>query len=168
MAASESTHDKLKRVRKPHVHITYEVFKPDGGTEVRELPFVVGVLGDFSGNPTTPLKPLKDRNFTEIDRDNFNEVMRGMTPALNMKVENTLAGDNSEMAVDLKFESMDDFSPASIANQVPALKKLLETREQLKALLDKADRSDKLEGLLEQILSNNDQIKKASGDLGAK
>jgi type VI secretion system protein ImpB len=168
MAASESTHDKLKRVRKPHVHITYEVFKPDGGTEVRELPFVVGVMGDFSGNPTTPLKPLKDRNFTEIDRDNFNEVMRGMTPALNMKVENTLAGDNSEMAVDLKFESMDDFSPASIANQVPALKKLLETREQLKALLDKADRSDKLEGLLEQILSNNDQIKKASGDLGAK
>jgi type VI secretion system protein ImpB len=168
MAASESTHDKLKRVRKPHVHITYEVFKPDGGTEVRELPFVVGVMGDFSGNPTTPLKPLKDRNFTEIDRDNFNEVMRGMTPALNMKVENTLAGDNTEMAVDLKFESMDDFSPASIANQVPALKKLLETREQLKALLDKADRSDKLEGLLEQILSNNDQIKKASGELGAK
>jgi len=168
MAASESTHDKLKRVRKPHVHITYEVFKPDGGTEVRELPFVVGVMGDFSGNPTTPLKPLKDRNFTEIDRDNFNEVMRGMTPALNMKVENTLAGDNTEMAVDLKFESMDDFSPASIANQVPALKKLLETREQLKALLDKADRSDKLEGLLEQILSNNDQIKKASGELGGK
>jgi type VI secretion system protein ImpB len=168
MAASESTHEKLKRVRKPHVHITYEVFKPDGGMEVRELPFVVGVMGDFSGNPTTPLKPLKERNFIEIDRDNFDDIMRRMTPGLNMKVENTLAGDNSEMSVNLKFESMTDFSPAAIAEQVPALKKLLETREQLKALLDKADRSDKLEGLLEQILSNNDQIKKASGDLGAK
>ncbi|HEY8746373.1 MAG TPA: type VI secretion system contractile sheath small subunit [Tepidisphaeraceae bacterium] len=168
MAASESTHEKLKRVRKPHVHISYEVFKPDGGMEVRELPFVVGVMGDFSGNPTTPLKPLKERNFIEIDRDNFDDVMRRMTPGLNMKVENTLAGDNSEMAVNLKFESMTDFNPAAIAEQVPALKKLLETREQLKALLDKADRSDKLEGLLEQILSNNDQIKKASGELGAK
>ena len=136
--------------------------------EVRELPFVVGVMGDFSGNPTTPLKPLKERNFIEIDRDNFDDVMRRMTPGLNMKVENTLAGDNSEMAVNLKFESMTDFNPAAIAEQVPALKKLLETREQLKALLDKADRSDKLEGLLEQILSNNDQIKKASGELGAK
>src|SRR4051812_23726000 len=126
----ESTHQKLSRVRKPHVHITYEVFKPDGGMELRELPFVVGVMGDFSGNPTAPLKPLKDRNFVEIDRDNFDDVMKRMTPGLNMKVENTLAGDGTEMSVNLKFESMEDFSPNNVAQQVPALKKLLETREQ--------------------------------------
>jgi type VI secretion system protein ImpB len=161
---AESTHAKLSRVRKPHVHITYEVFKGDA-VEVRELPFVVGVLGDFSGNPTTPLKPLRDREFVAIDRDNFDEIMRRMTPGLNFKAENTLANDGTEMGVQLKFESMDDFSPANVAKQVPALKKLLETREQLQALRDKADRSDKLEGLLEQILTNSDEIKKASGQI---
>src|SRR5437763_8849555 len=103
--ASESTHDKLKRVRKPHVHITYEVFKPDGGMEVRELPFVVGVLGDFSGDSTQPLKPLRDREFVQIDRDNFDAVMKRMTPGLNLRVENTLAGDGTEMPLSLKFES---------------------------------------------------------------
>jgi type VI secretion system protein ImpB len=163
---AESTHDKLTRVRKPHVHITYEVFKPDGGMEVRELPFVVGVMGDFSGNPTTPLKKLRDREFVQIDRDNFNDVMKRMTPGLNLKVKNTLAGDGSEMGVQLKFESMDDFSPAKIAEQVPALKKLLETREQLKGLLDKVDRSDDLEALLEKMLKNGEEIKKASSELG--
>src|SRR4051794_37541787 len=134
---AESTHAKLSRVRKPHVHITYEVFKGDA-VEVRELPFVVGVLGDFSGNPTSPLKPLRDREFVSIDRDNFDDIMRRMTPGLNFKVENTLANDGTEMGVQLKFESMDDFSPANVAKQVPALKKLLETREQLQALRDKA------------------------------
>ncbi len=162
---AESTHSKLTRVRKPHVHITYEVFKGDA-VEVRELPFVVGVLGDFSGNPTTPLKPLREREFVSIDRDNFDDIMRRMTPGLKMKVENTLANDSSEMALNLKFESMEDFSPAAVARQVPALKKLLETREQLLALRDKADRSDKLEGLLEQILNNSEEIKKASSQLG--
>ena len=168
MPSVESTHDKLKRVRKPHVHITYEVYKPDGGTEIRELPFVVGVMGDFSGNPTVPLKPLRDRQFVSIDRDNFNEVMRNMTPGLNLKVENTLAGDGTELPVNLKFESMDDFTPARVAEQVPALKKLLETREQLKSLLAKADNSAKLEGLLEQILTNGEEIKKASSQLGVE
>ncbi len=94
----ESVHDKLKRVRKPRVHITYEV-ETEGATVKKELPFVVGVLGDFSGNPTQPLKPLKDRKFIQIDRDNFNDVMSRMTPGLNLKVENTLKGDGSEMAV---------------------------------------------------------------------
>jgi type VI secretion system protein ImpB len=168
MPSVESTHDKLKRVRKPHVHITYEVYKPDGGMEVRELPFVVGVMGDFSGNPTAPLKPLRDRQFVSIDRDNFNEVMRNMTPGLNLKVENTLAGDGTEMPINLKFDSMDDFSPARVAEQVPALKKLLETREQLKSLMAKADNSAKLEGLLEQILANGEEIKKASSQLGVE
>src|SRR5215207_2565513 len=112
-----SIQDKLERVRKPRVHITYQV-ETEGAQVEKELPFVVGVLGDFSGQPTEPLKPLKDRKFTQIDRDNFNEVMARMTPGLNMKVENTLAGDGSEMAVQLKFGSMDDFDPAKVAGQI--------------------------------------------------
>ena len=165
MPSLESTHKKLERVRKPHVHITYEVFKPDGSMELRELPFVVGVMGDFSGNPTSPLRPLREREFVNIDRDNFDDIMQRMTPGLNLKVENTLANDGTEMSVNLKFQSMDDFSPGNVANQVPALKKLLDTREQLKALQAKADSSDKLESTLEKILSNADETKKASGEL---
>src|SRR5947209_1673898 len=103
--SSGSIHNKLERVRKPRVHIKYEVHTGDATVE-KELPFVVGVLGDFSGNPTTPLKPLKDRNFIQIDRDNFNEVMARMTPGVNLKVENTLKGDGSEMGVQLKFNSI--------------------------------------------------------------
>ncbi|MCA9170448.1 MAG: type VI secretion system contractile sheath small subunit, partial [Planctomycetales bacterium] len=106
-----SVHDKLKRVRKPRVHITYEV-ETEGAVEEKELPFVVGVIGDFSGHPTAKLKPLKDRKFVNIDRDNINDVMKQMTPGLNLRVENTLKDDGSEMPVQLKFESMDDFDPA--------------------------------------------------------
>src|SRR6476660_971985 len=107
---AESIHNKLERVRKPRVHITYQVEIGDAKQE-KELPFVVGVLGDFSGNPTEPLKPLKDRKFVQIDRDNFNDVMARMTPGLNLKVQNTLKGDGSEMAVPLKFRSIEDFEP---------------------------------------------------------
>ena len=107
---SASIHEKLSRVRKPRVHITYEV-ETEGAKVERELPFVVGVMGDFSGNPTKPLKPLKDRKFVQIDRDNFNDVMARIDPGLNFKVDNTLNGDGSELAVELKFNSMDDFEP---------------------------------------------------------
>src|SRR5436305_11315005 len=110
---SESINEKLGRVRKPRVHIKYEV-ETEGAAVEKELPFVVGVLGDFSGNPTEPLKPLKDRKFIQIDRDNFNEVMARMTPGLNLKVENTLKGDGSEMAVNLKFNSIEDFEPVQV------------------------------------------------------
>jgi type VI secretion system protein ImpB len=134
----------------------------------KELPFVVGVLGDFSGQPTEALKPLKDRKFTQIDRDNFNEVMARMTPGLNMKVENTLAGDGSEMGVQLKFSSMDDFDPAKIAGQIEPLKKLMETRDKLRDLLTKVDRSEDLEGLLDQVLQNTEQLKKLQSELGGE
>ena len=110
---AKSIHDKLKRVRQPRVHITYDV-ETEGAVVEKELPFVVGVLGDFSGNPTEPLKPLKDRKFVQIDRDNFNDVMARMTPGLNLSVENTLKGDGSEMAVQLKFNSIEDFEPANV------------------------------------------------------
>jgi type VI secretion system protein ImpB len=165
--ANDSIHDKLDRVRKPRVHITYEV-ETEGAVAEKELPFVVGVLGDYSGNPTEPLKALKDRKFTQIDRDNFDEVMARMTPGLQMKVPNTLAGDGSEMAVQLKFSSMGDFDPAAIAAQIDPLKKLMETRDKLRDLLTKIDRSEDLENLLDQVLQNTEQLKKLQGELGDK
>lgn len=162
-----SIHDKLERVRKPRVHISYQV-ETEGAMLERELPFVVGVLGDFSGDPTEPLKPLKDRKFVQIDRDNFNDIMARMTPGLNLKVENTLKGDGSEIAVNLKFRSMDDFNPANVVEQVPALKKLLETRNHLRDLMTKVDRSEDLEAVLERVLQNSEELKQFSAALGVE
>lgn len=163
----ESVHEKLKRVRKPRVHITYDV-ETEGAVVVKELPFVVGVMGDFSGDPTKKLKGIKDRNFIQIDRDNISDVMKRMTPGLNMRVENTLAGDGSEMAVQLAFESMEDFDPANVAKQVEPLRKLLETRDKLRDLLTKIDRSEDLENILEQVMKNTDDLKKLSDELGVE
>lgn len=162
---AESIHEKLKRVRKPRVHITYEV-ETEGAEIVKELPFVVGVMGDFSGDPTQPLRPLSERKFIQIDRDNFNEVMSRMTPGLNLRVDNKLADDGSEMAINLKFNGLEDFEPARVAEQVPALKALLETRNKLRDLMSKVDRSEQLESLLEQILTNENELKSLSGQLG--
>ena len=162
-----SIHDKLERVRKPRVHISYQV-ETEGAEIQKELPFVVGVLGDFSGNPTEPLKPMKDRKFIQIDRDNFNDVMGRMTPGLNIKVENTLKGDNSELALQMKFKSIEDFEPGQVVKQVEPLKKLLETRDKLRDLLTKVDRSEDLENVLERVLQNTDELKKLSADLGGK
>lgn len=164
---AESIHKKLQRVRKPRVHITYEV-ETEGAVVEKELPFVVGVVGDFSGNPTEPLKPLKDRKFIQIDRDNFDDVMKRMTPGLNFRVENTLKGDNSEMSLQLKFNSLDDFEPSAVARQVEPLKKLLETRDKLRDLATKVDRSDDLERVLEQVLSNTEDLDKLRAELGVK
>ena len=164
---SASIHDKLNRVRKPRVHITYEV--ETGGAQIkRELPFVMGVLGDFSGDPTTPLRSLSDRKFIQIDRDNFDDVMARVAPGLNLKVDNTLANDGSQVSVDLKFSSMDDFEPGRVVQQVPALKALMETRNKLRDLMSKVDRSEELEGLLEQVLQNEGELKSLSGQLGIK
>ena len=163
----ESIHEKLKRVRKPRVHITYDV-ETEGAVVVKELPFVVGVMGDFSGNPTQPLKPLRDRKFIQIDRDNFNDVMARMTPGLNLKVDNTLKGDGSQMAVDLKFKSMEDFEPARIVEQVEPLRKLMETRNKLRDLMTKVDRSEDLEEVLERVLQNTEELGRMSGELGIK
>ena len=159
-----SIHDKLERVRKPRVHIKYDV-ETEGALVEKELPFVVGVLGDFSGDPAEPLKPLNERKFIQIDRDNFDDVMARMTPGLELRVENTLKGDNSEMPVTLRFSKMEDFEPAAIVAQVPALKALLDTRNQLRDLLTKADRSAGLEALLERVLQNGDELKRFAGEL---
>jgi len=162
---ADSIHDKLKRVRKPRVHITYDV-ETNGAVTEKEIPFVMGVMGDFSGDNTESKKPLKDRKFSQVDRDNFNEVMGNVAPELSMKVENTLEGDGSEVSVNLSFKSMEDFEPHKIVEKVEPLKKLLETRNKLRDLLTKADRSDDLETILEEVLSNTDAIATLSSELG--
>lgn len=162
---AESVHSKLSRVRRPRVHITYDV-ETEGAMVQKELPFVVGVMGDFSGDSTEPLKPLKDRKFVTIDRDNFDQVMQRMTPGLKMRVENTLKGDGSELAVDLKFNSIEDFEPGAIVDQVEPLKNLLETRNKLRDLMSKVDRSEDLEALLEKVLQNPDDLSQLQAALG--
>lgn len=161
---AESIHDKLKRVRKPRVHITYDV-ETNGAVAEKEIPFVMGVMGDYSGDNTNK-KPLKDRKFSNIDRDNFNEVMRNVSPELQMKVENTLEGDGSEMSVNIDFKNMEDFEPHKVVENVEPLKKLLDTRNKLRDLLTKADRSDELETILEEVLSNSDAMSSLSSELG--
>lgn len=150
----ESVHKKLNRVRKPRVHISYDI-ETEGASIQKELPFVVGVMGDFSGDSTEPLKPLKDRRFVKIDPDNFNDVLKSMTPGLKFKVANKLEDDASEFEVSLKFDSMEDFEPESIVKQVEPLKRLLDTRNKLRDLSTKADRSEELESILERILNND-------------
>jgi type VI secretion system protein ImpB len=161
----ESVHEKLKRVRKPRVHITYEV-ETEGAVVLKELPFVVGVMGDFSGDPTQALKPLRDRKFVQIDRDNINDVMARMTPGLNLKVDNTLKDDGSQMSVELQFKSMEDFEPAQIVEQVEPLRKLKQARDKLRDLMTKVDRSEELESVLEQVLQNTQDLDKLSKELG--
>ncbi len=160
-------HDKLERVRRPRVHIKYEI-ETEGAQVEKELPFVVGVLGDFTGHPTEPLRPLRERKFVQIDRDNFDEVMARMAPGLRLRVANTLKGDGSEIPVELRFRSMDDFEPAAIVDQVPALKRLLTKRNELRDLLSKADRSEELETLLERILQDDDEMKRFAGELSSR
>jgi type VI secretion system protein ImpB len=162
---SDSIHDKLKRVRKPRVHITYDV-ETNGAVQEKEIPFVMGVMGDYSGDNTENKKALKDRKFSQVDRDNFNEVMNNVAPQANMKVENTLEGDGSEMSVNLEFKNMEDFEPQNIVEKVDPLKKLMETRNKLRDLLTKADRSEDLENLLEDVLSSTDALASLQSELG--
>ncbi len=163
----ESVHEKLNRVRKPRVHITYDL-ETEGAAETKELPFVVGVMGDFSGDPTEELKPLRDRKFIQIDRENFDQVMRRMAPGLKFKVENTLKGDGSELPVSLSFKSLEDFEPANIVAQVEPLRRMMETRNKLRDLMVKADGSDKLEALLEQVLQSSEQLEGLHRELSDK
>jgi len=162
---SDSIHDKLKRVRKPRVHITYDV-ETNGAVEKKELPFVMGVMGDYSGDNTENKKALRDRKFVQVDRDNFNEALAKVNPKLNMKVENTLADDDSEIAVDLDFKNLGDFEPNRIVEQVDPLKKLMDARNKLRDLMTKVDRSDELESILEDVLQSTDSLNNLKADLG--
>lgn len=162
---ADNVHDKLKRVRKPRVHISYDV-ETNGAQQKVELPFVVGVMGDYSGDNVEDKKSLKDRKFVNIDRDNFDTSMNKIAPKLNFRVDNKLSSEGGEVSVNLQFNSIDDFSPESIANQVEPLRKLLDARNKLRDLMSKADRSEELEGLLEQILQSTDEVSKLSQELG--
>ena len=159
-----SIHDKLNRVRKPRVHITYDL-ETNGDVAKRELPFVMGVMGDYSGDNTNQ-KAFKDRNFLQTDRDNFNDLMNNINPQLNMKVENTLQGDGTEMSVNLNFHHLEDFEPHRIVEQVEPLRKLQEARNKLRDLLSKADRSEELEKILEDVLSNTESLTALKSELG--
>jgi type VI secretion system protein ImpB len=158
MAKKESLQHKLDRVRAPRVQITYDV-EIGGAIENKELPFVVGVLADLSGKPTEPLPKLKDRKFVEIDRDNFNRVLEGMKPRLAFRVDNKLGGkEDSQIGVELKFKSMDDFHPEQVAQQVEPLRKLIEARQKLAELRNKLDGNDKLDELLQDVISSTESL----------
>jgi type VI secretion system protein ImpB len=154
--AGESIQKKLDRVRPPRVQIKYEVEIGDA-LELKELPFVVGVLGDYSGKPDEALPPVKDRRFVNIDRDNFNDVLREMKPRLAFRVEDKITGNTDQkLNVELRFNSIDDFSPENVVKQVEPLRKLAEKRHQLEMLKSKMDGNDKLATLLEQVLNSQD------------
>src|SRR5262245_11734948 len=161
----ESIQHKLDRMRPPQVHITYDVEIGDA-IEMKELPFVMGVLADLSGKPDEPLPRLRDRKFIDIDRDNFNDVMKGMKPRLAFRVDNKLTDDDTKLGVELRFQSLDDFSPERVAQQVEPLRKLMEVRQQLKGLLAKTDGNDRLAERLQEIINNTEQLQQLGQEAG--
>lgn len=165
MPTKESLQHKIDRVRPPRIQITYDV-EIGGAIELKELPFVVGVLGDFVGKPEEALPALKSRKFVEIDPDNFNQVLSGMKPRLAFTTENKMQDDGSKLGVELKFNNIEDFEPDSVVQQVEPLRKLVEARKKLSDLRSKMDGNEKLETMLEDILSSADQQKELSKSLG--
>lgn len=157
--ARESIQSKLGRVRPPRVHITYDVEVGDA-IQLKELPFVVGVLADLSGKPDEPLPAVKDRKFVDIDRDNFDAVLKGMKPRLAYRVDNKLANDDSKLGVELRFNSIQDFEPEQVVNQVEPLRKLAEARKKLSDLMAKMDGNDRLVELMDEVIKNTDALQK--------
>lgn len=158
MAKKESVQKRLQKIRPPRVQLTYDVEKGDA-IEQKELPFVVGVLGDFSGKPEEALPRVKDRKFVNVDLDNFDEVLDGMAPRAVYRVPNKISDQGGEFAVELKFKSLDDFRPESVVEQVEPLRKLLEARSKLADLRNKLAGNEKLEDLLNDVLNNTEQLK---------
>ena len=168
MAKNESVQKRLQKVRAPRVQMTYDVEIGDA-IENKELPFVVGVLGDFGTDPDAPKKRLKDRNFVNIDADNFDEVLDGVAPATSFRVPNHLSAEGGEFAVQLQFRQMDDFRPEAVVQQVAPLKGLLDARAKLADLRNKLAGNDKLEDLLNDVLTNTeklDSLRKGGGKPG--
>src|SRR5262249_17548367 len=153
---AESLQHKLDRVRRPRVQITYDV-ETGGAMKKVELPFVVGVLADLSGQPKEALRPFKERKAVAIDRDNFNDVLTKAGPRLAMRVPNMLSDPNSKIAVELNFKHIDDFEPARVAEQIEPLRQLLGMRQELSQLLNRMEGNDKLEQLLADVLANTEK-----------
>jgi type VI secretion system protein ImpB len=165
----ESLQHKLDRVRSPRVHITYDV-ETGGAIEKKELPFVMGVFGDFTGMPEQPLPRLKDRKFVEIGPDNFDSVLAAMKPHLQFKVENKLSedADAGQLAVDLHFQSLEDFEPAKVARQIKPLKELLDLRTKLSDLRGTLQGNDKLDEVLQETLRNTEKLDRLKSEVQAK
>jgi len=159
----ESTQHKLDRIRPPRVQITYDV-EIGGAIQKKELPLVIGVMSDLSGKPENPLPKLKDRGFVEIDRDNFNDVLASIGPRLAFPVDNKLSKDGGSLNTELRFKSIEDFSPVNLVKQVPALRKLFEARGKLSDLLAKLDGNDDLDGQLQKIVNDTDALKKLKSE----
>jgi len=162
---ADSQQKKLDRVRPPRVQISYDV-ETNGAMVKKELPFVVGVMADLSAQRKEPLPPVKDRKFTEIDRDNIDDVMAEAAPALQLSVPNTLADDGSQLRVGLEFKSLEDFEPARVAEQVAPLKELLDMRKRLDEVLAKISTNQQLEGLLQEVLANTEKVKDLAKQMG--
>jgi type VI secretion system protein ImpB len=160
MAKKDSIQKRLEKVRPPRVQLTYDVQVGDA-IEQKELPFVVGVLGEFSGqaDPDKPLPKLRDRKFVNVDMDNFDDVMSGMAPKASYRVKNKLAAEGGEFAVNLEFKSMEDFRPEAVMQQVEPLRKLLEARTKLSDLRNKLAGNEKLDDILSDVLNNTDKLK---------
>lgn len=167
--AKASTQHKLDRVRPPRVQITYDVEIGDA-IEMKELPFVLGVLGDFTGQPTTPLARLRDRKLVEVNPDNFDSVLEGMKPHLAFSVENKLSEDSDvgQLKVDLHFKSMDDFDPENVAKQVKPLRELLDLRTKLADLRGQLQTNDKLEEVLMSAVKDTGKMDKLRKELGTE
>lgn len=161
MAKSESVQKKLQRIRPPRVQLSYDVEIGDA-IEKKEIPFVVGVLGDFSGKTQKEQKRLRDRTFVNIDRDNFDDVMAGMAPRVVYRAKNTLTPEGGEIGVDLTFNAMEDFRPESVVTKVEPLRKLLEARTKLADLRGKLAGNEKLDDILQQVLTNTEQLAELS------
>ena len=159
--AKESTQKKIGRDRAPRVQISYDVEIGDA-IETKELPFVLGVLGDYSGQPKEPLPRLKDRKFVQVDSENLDDVLKGISPRLLLRVDNQIKKNNSEIAVELNFKKMEDFEPVQIVKQVEPLRKLLEARTRLADLRGKLAGNDKLEELLEKIIHDTEKLESIS------
>ena len=158
MSKNESVQKRLQRVRAPRIQMTYDVEIGDV-IEQKELPFVVGVVGDFGSDPAHPGKRLKDRQFVQVDRDNLDEVMAGISPSATFRVPNRLSPEGGQFSVDLQFRKMADFRPEAVVAQVAPLKGLLEARAKLADLRNKLTGNDKLDDLLRDVLSNTDQLR---------
>ena len=161
--SNDSTQQKLSRVRPPRVQITYDVEIGDA-IETKELPFVLGVMGDYSGDRKEPLDKLKDRGFVQIDKDNFDDVLKGMSPRLMLQVDNKLQNDDSKMAVELNFEKLEDFEPGRIVDQVDPLKQLLAIRGKLSDLRNKVIGNDKLEALLDEVVRDTEKLNQIAAE----
>jgi len=160
--AKQSSQKFIARNRAPRVQIEYDV-ELYGAEKKVQLPFVMGVMSDLSGKPEEPLEPVADRKFLEIDVDNFDDRLKAMKPRVAFQVPNTLTGEGN-MSVDLSFESMEDFSPAAIAQKVDSLNQLLQARTQLSNLLTYMDGKSGAEDLISKALNDPALLKALSAE----